>query len=537
MDYSTVVLNYLKDEELRSNLNPIIYYGLKFVYNPNFVKRNKYFSNTLKQFLGTLGNTLDISLFNESIIENCGDFADINKTILNESIIIDLNYNTDPQQNTNIENLNLSINKLGYSNMSNLFAKSWDWSLNLLFEVDDEYILDKDDDYILLKLIKQYVFSHEDPKTSQLLISYNIFASSIELFFCLRLAENFPKTIFNPRESSKYNDFTEMIKYRIRLFYGNWIKMYPNKLEKNILIKQIIEKSAISSRDDALALDLISLSMVEPLLNSRYISFTKLIREGPFCFEIEEVARQICIIDHELLSTISIHDYNKFLYKKEVPESFNKFNIREKQLKCYILLFILMHNNLENKKNMIQNFISLAHICKLLQNQQTSFTIISAFNLVDLSKKKLLWKLIEKKYREIFSNLEKDFNDCDLNDHYACLDNKNVTFPMVPHVNRIKNNVNSFIIKQKSADSESLIKLSQDYKDFNLLMEGLSKNKYSFFKVNPLYDFFKFGFLEIFKPKKWNLKLRFDFSQFTNDMTQLDQLLEFLITNFKKLDN
>jgi hypothetical protein len=542
MDYSTAVLSYLKDEEIRTNINPVIYYGLKLVYNPNFKKRSKYFSKTLKQFLGTLGNTLDISLFNESIIEkqaeNGGDLAHLNKTTINESIIIDLNYNNDPEQNPNIENLNISLNKECYTNMSNLFAKSWDWSLNLLFEADDEYILDKEDDYILLKLIKQYVFSHEDPKTSQLLISYNIFASSMELIYCLKLAENFPKAIFNPRELPKYNEFTEVIKYRIKLFYGNWIKMYKHKFEKNILIKEIIGKSAIGSNDDGTALDLISLSMVEPLLNSRYISFTKLIREGPFCFEIEEVARQICIIDHELLSTITIDDYNKFVYKKEVPESFNKFNIREKQLKCYILLFILMHNNLENKKNMIQNFISLAHICKLLQNQQTSFAIVSAFNLVDLSRKKLLWKLIEKKYREIFSNLEKDFNDCDLNDHYASLDSKNVTFPMVPHINRIKNNVNSFIIKQKTAaDSESLMKISKDYKDFYLLMEGLSKNKYSFFKVNPLYDFFKFGFLEIFKPKKWNLKLRFDFSQITNDMTQLDQLLEFLITNFKKLDN
>ena len=89
----------------------------------------------------------------------------------------------------------------------------------------------------------------------------------------------------------------------------------------------------------------------------------------------------------------------------------------------------------------------------------------------------------------------------------------------------------------KTADSDTLTKICKEYKDFYLLMEELNKNKFSFFVVNPLYDFFKFGFLEFFKPKKWNLKLRIDFSQFTDDLTQLDQLLEFLITNFKKLDN
>ena len=145
--------------------------------------------------------------------------------------------------------------------------------------------------------------------------------------------------------------------------------------------------------------------MYEPILNSKYISFTKLIKEGPFCFEIDEVARQICLIDHEMLSSLNYSDFTQFVVKKETPKSFDKFFIREKQLQCYILIFITMHNNLENKKNMVQNFISLAHTLKLLNNQQTCNTIIAAFNIVGITKKKLLWKLIEKKYRNIYSNL------------------------------------------------------------------------------------------------------------------------------------
>ena len=39
--------------------------------------------------------------------------------------------------------------------------------------------------------------------------------------------------------------------------------------------------------------------------SDRYLveEFTKLIKEGPFCFDVEEIARQICLIDHELLSS------------------------------------------------------------------------------------------------------------------------------------------------------------------------------------------------------------------------------------------
>jgi hypothetical protein len=67
-------------------------------------------------------------------------------------------------------------------------------------------------------------------------------------------------------------------------------------------------------------------------------------------------------------------------------------------------------------------------------------------------------------------------------------------------------------------------------------MDENAKNKYSFFKMNPLYDFFKFGFIEISKPKRWNLKLRFDFSAYFEKLDKLDQLLNYLIKTFQNLD-
>ena len=75
-----------------------------------------------------------------------------------------------------------------------------------------------------------------------------------------------------------------------------------------------------------------------------------------------------------------------------------------------------MHSNLENKKNIIQNFIALAEQLKKLNNQQTCQTIISTFSHLGITKKKLLWKLIEKKYRDTFTDLEKELSSVELNE-------------------------------------------------------------------------------------------------------------------------
>jgi len=121
--------------------------------------------------------------------------------------------------------------------------------------------------------------------------------------------------------------------------------------------------------------------MNETILNSKYI---------------EKIAKQICIIDHEILSSLNYSDFTQYITKKESLKSFDKFKIREKLLQCYILFLIIMHNNLENKKNVVKNFISSSYI-KNLNNQKTCNTIISAFNIGGFTKKNLLWKLIEKK--------------------------------------------------------------------------------------------------------------------------------------------
>jgi hypothetical protein len=196
-----------------------------------------------------------------------------------------------------------------------------------------------------------------------------------------------------------------------------WVKVYPKKYEKNLFIQSLINDVVkITKEEQHPSIDFISLSLDEPILPSKYVGIIKLIREGPFLFDITEIARQLCIIDQKYFSSIPEKDYIDYIVKKEIPESFNKIYKRETHFKCYVLIYILLIKDLENQKRAIQNFIQLAETCKNLNNFQSEYTIISVLSAMCLQKKLLLWKMLDKKYKETFIKMENDFKDVDLNE-------------------------------------------------------------------------------------------------------------------------
>ena len=584
MDASKLILTLIKDTRIKNNLNILIYYALKLIYDPKFAQRSPHFGRAIKRLFDELGNNLDLQIakleenlkdsdnkltFDMSIIDDVGPVMSKNDN--DKKLVIDQSEeksdgNCDVKDNSidniegNIENnickidnlntngsdnslddleeiLNVTANKASYASINKLMKTDWKWCFEHLVDYDDDYILDKDEENdALVDLIKEYLISDVEPKNSSLMMCYNIVSSSIELFFCLKLVLNVPKFVFMRKEGKFVDSYVEKIKVKIENFYDEWTRIYWDKYSKNKLIKEIIGEKQEPKKEDDIIFDTKiqyeNLTMCEPILTSKYVSFTKLIKEGPFSFDIEEAARQICIIDHELLSSLSYRDFSKFLKKQERPVSFDKFFVREKQLQCYILIFITMHNNLENKKNVIQNFILLAHFLKEKNNMQTANTIVAAFSMINLKKKRLLWKLIEKKCRDIFLQLEKEMEDMELNEN-PILKAKNDIEPWVPHVKYVVALLNNLVIKSKTA---SLIDVCREYRELVVTLRKNAKVKYRYFKVNPLYDFFDFGFLEIFKPKRWHLKSRFDFSNYTTKENKLEQLLNYLIKNFQNSD-
>jgi hypothetical protein len=536
MDASQLILSLIKDEHVRCNVNPIVYYSLKLIYSAQFAKRSRYFGRAIKRLYDDLGSNMNIQLNNY-------EEMNLDSTITFDMALDNLDKEGEGEGDAPItgvngsssSNLNVTVNKNNFNSVNKLMKTDWKWCFNHLVEYDDEYILDKNDDYILLTLLTNYIFGDEPAHTSTLMLCYNLFASSIELMFCFQLILNVPKYYLQKKEQSLLTTYIQTIHNRVNEFFTAWAAQFPSKREKNKLIKHILSHiPVLPSIEHISPLYQTQLTMSEPILNSKYISFTKLIKEGPFCFEIDEIARQICLIDHEELSSLTYKDFTEFVVKREIPKSFDKFFIREKQLQCYILIFITMHNNLENKKIMIQHFISLANTLKLFNNQQTCNTIISTFYIVGITKKKLLWKLIEKKYRDIYSTLEKELNDIELNESTVFRDKKDE--PMVMHIKHVISLVNNIVIQMKGVGDIGSEMVCEEYKRFIMQMNDNAMNKYAFFKLNPLYDFFKFGFVEISKPKRWNLKLRFDFSGYFERLDKLDQLLNYLIKTFQNLD-
>ena len=512
MDCSKLVLNVIKDDTIKKNLNPLVYYSIKMIYDPEFSKRSRYFCRALKLFFTSFSKDIGLNKVTSGLSHSQKkDNTYILKMIIEQSL------------NQNKED----------NSIDNIFNHEWSWYVDKLLSYDPVYILDKEDDYCLLYMLQDYVFETQDPKTSELMQGYNLFVSSVELMFCLRLILHFPNLAYMKKESKLSAPYFETIKDRVKKFCYIWVKEYPQKYNKNVFIQTLIKNLINVVESEHKQIDLIALSLDEPSLTPKYVGLIKLIREGPFFYDIDEIARQICIIDHTNFSSIPQKDYIDYIVNKEIPDSFNKIYKREKHFKCYILMYLLLIKNLENQKNAVQKFIALAHQCKQLNNFQTVYAIISTFSAVGITKKEILWKLVEKKYREIYQALEHEYLDVDLNEKTFFDQLKTGSDTFVPHIDLIKNQINNFIIQIKMSGEQQKVRLCKEYRDFFSKIVDYNRNKYSFFLVNPLNDFLSSGFWEICKTKQWGIKARYDFSLYADQNSDVEKLFDNLVKIYK----
>ena len=521
MDCSQLVLSVIKDDSIKKNLNPIVYYCIKLIYDPEFSNRSRVFCRCIKNFFNKMSKYLNL----EKICNNLTE-----KDLLDNNMIV----NTILNQPNLSENKNSKISEI----LTNFSSHDWSWYIETLLDCERTYILESDEDYCLIYMLQKYVKETQDPNLSELMRGYNLFFSSVELMFCLRLILHFPKIYYMKKEQKMLKDkFNDSIKDRVSKFMINWVKVYPKKYEKNLFIQALINDVVkITKEEQHPSIDFISLSLDEPYLPSKYVGIIKLIREGPFLFDIMEIARQLCIIDQNNFSSISQKDYVDYIVKKEIPESFNKIYKRETHFKCYVLIYILLIKDLENQKRAVQNFIQLAETCKKLNNFQSEYTIISVLSAMCLPKKLMLWKMLDKKLKETFLQMESDFKDVDLNEKtfFDKLNSESQT--SVPHINLIKNQINNFIITIKMSGEKQKVTLCREYRDFYVKIIDLNMNKYSFFLVNPLNDFLNNGFWEICKTKEWGIKTNFDLSSYADENSDAEKMFDALVKYYQKSD-
>ena len=522
MDCSQLVLSVIKDDSIKKNLNPIVYYCIKLIYDPEFSNRSRLFCRCIKNFFDKMSKLLNL----EKVCNNLSE-----KDLIDNNLVI----NTILNQSNNMNENSKDSSKVSEI-LNNFSSHDWSWYIETLLDCEKTYILESDEDYCLIYMLQKYVFESQDPILSELMRGYNLFFSSVELMFCLRLILHFPKIYYMKKEQKKLNSsYNDAIKDRVSKFMVAWVKVYPKKYEKNLFIQSLINDVVkITKEEQHPSIDFISLSLEEPILPAKYVGIIKLIREGPFSFDITEIARQLCIIDQKNFSSIPEKDYIDYIVKKEVPESFNKIYKRETHFKCYVLIFILLIKDLENQKRIIQNFIQLADTCKALNNYQSEYTIISVLSAMGLQRKLLLWKMLDKKYKEMFLQMESDFKDVDLNEKTFFDKLKTGTETSVPHINLIKNQINNFIITIKMSGERQKVSLCREYRDFYVKIIDLNRNKYSYFLVNPLNDFLSNGFWEICKTKEWGIRTNFDLSSYADENSDAEKMFDALVKYYQK---
>ena len=60
MDCSQLVLSVIKDENVKKNLNPIVYYCIKMIYDPEFSKRSRLFCRCITNFFNNISQKLNL---------------------------------------------------------------------------------------------------------------------------------------------------------------------------------------------------------------------------------------------------------------------------------------------------------------------------------------------------------------------------------------------------------------------------------------------------------------------------------------------
>ncbi len=560
-DFQIELLTLLNDELFINTVNPVIKYCLISLFDNNFKRRSPKFTEALSQWFNSINNYVDISAIN---LESIHKRDTIQDTKLSDDSLF--NSTTEKCSDLTVRvNLDLiekdqNYNKLDVDNnaecLNTFLNNEWEWAAEHLLTYCNDYILDLPETNSLVDLIKEYIFSKEDPKNSKLLICYNLVSTSIELAFCLQLLLQFPLLIMHNKEKDIYLESQYQIKYRISKFVAQWKKLYGYKLDKSPLLRKYMNMYMIQDEEDDLSnghIDLIEMTKEEPLLKKNFISFSRLIQDGVFLFDVEEIAKQLCIIDQTNIAELSLESLIKYI-KSEESTLFNHIQLREKQFKAYILFFIFLITCIQVRKTVIEKFIELAYVLKKKQNYQSYFTIIKTFQFINLKDKVSLWDQLDNEYKSQYLNMVNEINGIEMNDGLILFKNKKNSLTLnqnlssnelgtsvlssIPNVYSLCNTIEIIKRRANKQNQEDQFDACNEFKDFYLAISEIKRNKFPYYENNPLFDFLKFGFKEIFRTNIWKPQFK-KYSllrPLIEDINKIDKILEHLDEKFKKID-
>ena len=115
MDCSKLVLNVIKDDTIKKNLNPLVYYSIKMIYDPEFSKRSRYFCRALKLFFTSFSKDIGLSKVTSGLSHSQKkDNTYILKMIIEQSL------------NQNKED----------NSIDNIFNHEWSWYVDKLLSYE-----------------------------------------------------------------------------------------------------------------------------------------------------------------------------------------------------------------------------------------------------------------------------------------------------------------------------------------------------------------------------------------------------------------
>jgi hypothetical protein len=167
----------------------------------------------------------------------------------------------------------------------------------------------------------------------------------------LKLAQKLPKYKYIPN----FNEI-DILKYHHKNIQEK-ISSFLSLLEetkKESRIKNVLLESLFETEESTSLAEIASSLIQDPLLPNKLLSQKKLLIEGIFYFEIEEITRQLSLIDHENLRRLVRNGYKNLFKEGENSSYILSIILREKQFNCYILLTILNQSN-----KVIRSFIDL----------------------------------------------------------------------------------------------------------------------------------------------------------------------------------
>lgn len=539
-DANNEISNLIKDEQVSKHLSIFTKYLIKSVYDVFFIQRSKNFCCSIIDFYDKYYEKLKLSL-------NAIDLTNIN--IVNQSIT-KLNVLVDEDiDNTIVKKENFKNNNVTEIDMNTsvIEDKEISFAINSMLLFNAEYILDSNED-ILIILIKKYIFSKEDPTNSLLLLCYSFFCSSIELAFSLRLILNFPVLTIYPKEQQIYVENNKEIVNRLKKFIMAWKRIYTEKFKNNSLLNILLNSNqlfntSVDYSNQVYSIKLTDINREEPKLTKNFVLFSKINRESIFIFDIDEIARQICLIDHMLLSNLNFTEYIKRIKKDDYP-MFNNIIEREKSLKAFILFSIFIEDSIDSKINLIDKYVKLAKELINKNNYQTYTTIIKAFSMINIKNKKAIWNKLDADCKYNYLNMLNDIEKLEMNESFFSIYNTTIyntenSNLFVPNFVTISTTLDMIKKKIKSSNINENVLGCEEFRDFYLVSNEIINNTYPWFRNNPLYDYLLVGYKELFRTDVWrpDLKKYSELRSFLDDEKRIDKVLQILDAQFKKYED